>query len=286
VAANPASFEQWCQHFKGKQVWRFKGEDKEALVSVATLLSNVMAIKLRWGTHGQLVANLLRACHCASLAPDPKNDSYAVERQKIRSDLATIREIRDLVGRILVHLPEHKRLVDVAFKIVPAEKRKAVYASSPVANDEAEDLIPLLHDLHAGLSAISDEQHRIHLKPAIFLCGPFDLDVDVDLHEADIGNINQTGLIFHLAFLFRLFTASKATGKSLQVDASGIVAVEGRPLDVGKPHYSLVASLVNATLPPAGMHLTPRSAMYRLRDLYRQTKGAKVKKRPVFIGWK
>jgi hypothetical protein len=284
VAANPDPFEHWCQVFRGKQTWRFRDEARDERVSVATLLSDVMALKLRWGTPEQLVANIVHACYCASKAPDPRNDSNAIERRQIRADISTIREMRDLVGRILAYLPEHRRLVDIAFENVPAEKRKAVYASSQVPNDEAGDLIPLMHDLHVGLSAISDERHRIHLKPAILLCGPFNLDVDVDLHESDIGSINQTGLIFHLAFLFRLFTASKAIGKSLQVDASGIVAVEGRPLDVGKPHFSLVASLVNAAL-PAGMRLTPRSAMYRLRDLYRRTKGATFKKRPSFIGW-
>jgi hypothetical protein len=154
---------------------------------------------------------------------------------------------------------------------------------SKIGVKKVREIEHLLEQYRAGLEAVKDFDHPIHLSIDLFCYGPFQWGIPIEKWRFKKQNVLQAGLIFHLSYLFRYFTCAELP-EPLDARFKGWeLEFYGPMLECGAPHTELVAPLVNAVF---NTKLTTTQVMHRLKDLRRRkSKGSRHINRPAFIGW-
>ena len=276
------SFESWQLAFRKRPA--FVAGTATTLAHtrlVSELLADIEDVPLARRTHAALQHNVLLACYSAELAPDPERDEAANDRARLRSDHKALLPHAQSVRRVLDFATKHREMTE---KAMSCSTESNVGAISSDGQADVEELVRLLSRYGAGLEAVMDVDHPIHIAASDFRYGPFEFDVSVQTWHFKVQDVNSVGLMFHLAYVFRYFTCEDLP-ENIDAqfrDDTGVLDLHGHMLDCGEPHSELVAPLVNAVFKAKFSAARVRD---RLRDLSRKSKGSHYFNRAHFVGW-
>jgi hypothetical protein len=257
--------------------------------TVNAILAGASKLAVARGTPAQLQANLLYACFRAESAVASGDCAAAEHRKTFEAEFALLKDHHDDVLRARNHLVGHR---DMALKAM-AHAETSRGSSRQLVDESAiariDGLRSLLDLYEHGLAEICDFNHVSHISAMDFRCGPFEFDDDLYDDRQTRSDVYETGLMFHLAYLFRYFTS--AAPPPSWVDIGGnILDVNGFMLSTGRPHNDLIAPLVNAVF---ATKMSASAVKDRLRDLNRFSKGSckpsalpRPRKSILFVGWR
>lgn len=255
---------------------------------VAEILKRASLIKLARGTPTRLELNILRACFDAAMAPHPDEDDAAKHRRDFEERFGQLSDHRKDVDRVCAYLVDERAMARKAMTHSGRLGDTSSLSVSTVAGADVDELTKLLLRYKRGLERIGDFDHPAHISEEDFRYGPFELHDALYKLLAKPKGINQTGLMFHLAYLFRYFTSQAQPPSHVEIGRD-ILDVHGVMLSKGRPHHELVAALVNAVFKTK---LSAHNVKDRLRDLYRFSKGShkpsspRAVKHTRFLGWR
>ena len=273
-------FEKWAESFRGKPAPIYTGLGKKK-PKVHEILAEFHGIELFQPNVDTLQRNALYACYQAKFCRDPNTDASAKERAGFidsHKELPThFNEVRSVLGYLTQYNGIPGRAMSAA--VADADNKWPATQVTPQGSKKREELTSLLRLYLTGLES-TKKSPRLYY----FRIGP--LEVTLSRYRwARKVDIRQIGLMFHLAYLFRYFTAEILPDElDVRDVGQGLLEIYGPMLKGGDPHTELIAPLVNATF---GAEAEYQSEDVRdlLNDLNRRTKGAKLPKRPQFIGW-
>lgn len=255
---------------------------------VADILTKSSSIALARGTPTRLELNILRACFDAEMAPHPDKDEAAQHRRIFKERFRKLTDHRKDVDRVCTYLAYEGAMARKAMIHSDYSGHTSSLSASTLAAADVDELTNLLIRYQRGLERISDFDHPAHISEEDFRYGPFELHGDLYRLLTKPKEINQTGLMFHLAYLFRYFTSQEQPPSHIDIGRD-ILDVHGVMLSTGRPHLELVAPLVNAVFKTK---LSAQNVKDRLRDLYRFSKGShkpsnpRAVKHTLFLGWR
>ena len=282
------TFQDWADEFKHRpaSIYDVQGNlVKKCLVK--DILGNVLKLKLARRDSPKLEQNVLYACFKAATAPPPDEDSAAKHREFFKEQFSLIDSHRQDVARIRDYLADQREMACKAMAHADPPGAQRRHHVTNIVLAEVDDFMKVLSRYETGLTHIADWDHPAHISADDFRYGPFEMHNDLYEMLAKPKNINQTGLMFHLAYLFRYFTSHTSSIPRIDIGRD-ILDVQGEMLSDGRPHHELVAPLVNAVF---DLTLSASKVKDRLRDLVRFTKGSLkpenplILKHPVFVGW-
>lgn len=281
------SFKKWAAAFELQYTTQSGPTGKR--LSVREMLANLGRIELARGNVGLLRSNLLRACYLARYAADPKWDRDATIRRRAKNDLALVRGSRDEVESVLTLLAASESVARKAMTCGVSSGGKQPTRIAEEAPSQVAVLRVLLSRLSMGLKELEDPDHTLHISSSDFRYGPFETEISVAEWKHKPANVHETGLIFHLTFVFRFFTCPHVpVGSKI---ANEIVQPNVAMLKCGSPNAPIVASLVSATF---RRKLSSENVRDRLRDLGLGMNRARAgkselskRKRSIvkFVGW-
>jgi hypothetical protein len=239
-----------------------------------------------------LEKNLLFACYQAAHTKKPTEYSSARVRRERERMVLQIQSQMKLAKELLGFISANPNTVIGCYKNtkgMPWKDRDLVLATP---EEKLGMLSGLLAEYEYGLEKDAKDELALCVTNS-YGFGPFLYDKEASYVERrEKPNVAELGLIFHLIYLFRYFTAESEPKQSKNnISDSGFfddkLVVLGEMLDNGgKPCYTQVAALVNTTL---NKRYKPADIKLRLKDLLSpsekdKSKGYK-KKYIVFAGW-
>jgi hypothetical protein len=300
-----SELQDWAANFKNKHYSAYAADGKLLKKRpISELLEVIKKKPLARGTHDRLVANILHACFMAADAPDPETDEAAEHRKQLTDELNRMRVHKEDVVRVRIYLDDHPDMANRAMAHASPSGAYRRHSVTKSTSSRLNDLRSMLSEYENGLHHLGDSKnlHPAHSSADDFRYGPFELDLDNnDLYNLapKLKDINQTGLIFHLTYLFRYFTTNELPPLNIEIGkflwaqveiGREILDVSGIMLSSGRPHADLVAPLVNTVFKSK---LSASNVKDRLRDLYRFSEGTitkakfpKARKLPLFVGWR
>ena len=288
-------FEKWADVFRTKFtfVTDSDADGKLSRVPLQQTLEKIRRTKVWANDAACLEKNLLYACYQAANTKKPEEYSAARARQGREQLLLQMKSQKKFVKGLIEFISRNPNAVMGFFskaQKMPTDGRNMVLATS---GEKLTLLTGLLTEYDYGLKKDIDIQFPLGVDTE-FRFGPFLFDKEAsEIERREPPNIVELGLIFHLVFLFRYFTAESAPGASQNSSVNSEfcgdeLMVRGQMLnDGGKPCYAYVAALVNATL---GKKFHPNDMKLRLKDLLALTDKASAKlagrkKYIEFAGW-
>ncbi|MDD5384545.1 MAG: hypothetical protein PHG89_06665 [Gallionella sp.] len=288
-------FEKWAAGFRTKYTY-VRDSDAEGKLSRAPLhqtLEQIRRMKVWVGDGACFEKNLIFACYQAAHTKKPEEYAAARARQEREKLLLQLQSQMKHARGVLGFITNNPSTVIGCYRKsngMPSEGRNLVLATP----DEKMDMLAgLLAEYEYGLAKDAKDELAIGVH-CLFGFGPFLYDKEaLDIEKREAPNVAELGLIFHLTYLFRYFTAESEPRQSKDnTNDSGFVGDELRVYgemlnDGGKPYYAQVAALVNATL---GKKFHSDDMKLRLKDLLAPPKRASAKlpgkkKYIEFAGW-
>lgn len=275
-------FEKWATAFCTKSTYVPDADNKGQLFreSLQHTLEKIRGMKVWVKDAKCLERNLLYACYQAAHTKQPKEYSAARALHERELLLRQMESQKKIVKGCLAFISRNPDVVTRFFsgaQKMPTKGRSVVLAT---AEEKLGMLSGLLNEYDYGLEKDIDIQFPLGVDIE-FRFGPFLFNKEASaIQGREVPNVVEHGLIFHLVFLFRYFTAESTprTSPDNSMDSEFFgeeLRVRGEMLiDGGKPCYAQVAALVNATL---NKRFKPKDMSSRLKDLLAQPKRASAK---------
>jgi hypothetical protein len=287
-------FDDWLKGFLSQTAYSCTSSGKKSdaeKIPIQDVIKKIDLIPVTIKTPEILRQNILDACYQASIAPNPSSDANAKTRTELQSFLSDLPKAKQNIQLLFNFIDKHPYYIKLAFDLDENPKLK----TSSSGYQKISKLEILLADLEAGLMDFdADYDHPALISSSDFTYGPFEFAFDLNkdwkskgtnASEAGV-NILQTGLMFHLAYLFRYFSMNTprqerepfSRGPFFKND---ILEIDGEAmLKEGKPHHHLVAVLTNAVFEKK---FTSHDVKDRLDSISKPKAGTKHS--PIFIGW-
>lgn len=290
----PQAFYDWVNKFSTKSAYVCSaGQKKDDAVKlpIKDVFDKVSSISVSIKTAKVLELNLLRACYLASNAPNPEQDVHAKTREELQLFVSSLPNALNNIKSLSSFISEHRQYSLKALSQTDTPYSGEVRTSSPLSLQKLNYLESLLADYEAGLIDFNiNDDHVALIDGSDFQYGPFEFNLDLNKDWKSKGtkdsnngkNILETGLMFHLAYLFRYFSMeTPPQNHSCFFDSDILVIDSVRMLKEGKPYHHLVAALTNAVFETK---YSSRDVKDRLDSILKPKATANFIP-PVFIGW-
>lgn len=252
------------------------------------VFDNILSIPVTVKTAHILQLNIFRACYLACEAETPDKDIHAQSRTESQDFLTQLPVALESVKSLVDFITRYRYLSAIA--ITETNNSEQVSTPSDSGFQRLSMLGKLIDDLEAGLLDFkNDNDHIALISGSDFTYGPFDLSIDLNKEWKSKGvssvgegvNIIETGLMFHLTYLFRFFSTENPDQNFTSFFNENILMLDSvRMIKTGKPQHHLVALIVNAVF---DTKYSSTDVKDRLNSIKKPKANSKVP--PVFIGW-
>lgn len=273
-----AHFLNWAGHFQQKHTYVHDANTEGGFrfAPLSELLSPIKKMRVSERSANTLERNLLYACYQAIHSKEPEDYSTTLLRRKwentelaISSQQAYVKKLKEFSG----NYPDV--FVQCFYKGTPHKVGSGQVDAS--SRDVAITFQALLDEYAVGLKRVLINSAFAMGPNANFGLGPFAYDKEVrEIEKRERPDVITLGLCFHLVYLFRYFTAEHPLPKQDAFSATPEfygeelkIWGEMLPASVGKPHYAIVAALVNACFKSK---MSPDDIKLRLKDQHRPSK--------------
>lgn len=288
-------FEPWAASFRSRFTYALDkdSESKLSRVPLSETLEQVRRMKVWVKDSACLEKNVLFACYQAAHTKRPEEYEAARARAERENLVLQLNAQKKFAEGLLGFVTRNQSKVTGCFQKAKGMTSKGRDVVIATPDEKSGMLAGLLAEYEYGLERDLNDQLAIGVDN-LYQFGPFLFEKEVfHIEKREAPNVTELGLIFHLSYLFRYFTAKSEPQQSRDnTRDSGLLGdelrVKGEMLNEGgKPCHAQVASLVNAVI---GKKYKPDDIKFRLKDLLAppvrtSRKLAGRKKYIEFAGW-